>query len=302
MLIICDLEFGLGGVCMRRLVFLVALIGAFALAPAVQAASHTIVIRSSGLSDRDVTITAGDTVVWRNDDTSNHQVVSLSGAFASPVLHKGQQYSFTFQNAGTYRYRDALNPDKARYKGVVRVRTAPAVSLTASQSQVVYGTSVMLTGQINSKAQGQAVQIVHTPFGQPSPILLATVFTGQDGVFSFQVKPTILTTYQARWVNAVSTATQVQVAPRLTLGHASRWVTCAFAGRSMKGKKVRVQRKTRFGEWVSIKVLVLGPKSCAHFRLSLPKGVSHLRVKMSVNQAGAGYLAGTSREITWRRR
>lgn len=287
---------------MRRLVLLAAAIAAFALAPAAHAATRTIIIRSTGLSAKDVTITAGDTVTWRNDDTSNHQVVSVSGVFASPVLHKGQQYSFTFQNAGTYRYRDALNPDRDKYKGIVRVRTAPTVSLSASASQVVYGTRVMLTGQINSKAEGQPVQIVHTPYGQPSPILLATVFTGTDGVFSFQVKPTILTTYQARWGNAVSSAAQVEVAPKLTLGRASRWVTCAFAGRSMQGKKVRVQRKTRFGEWVSIKAVVLGPKSCAHFRLALPKGVSHLRVKMSVNQAGAGYLAGMSREVTWRRR
>ena len=287
---------------MRRLIFFFAAIGVFALAPAAHAATRTIVIRSTGLSAKDVTITAGDTVTWRNDDTSNHQVVSASGVFASPVLHKGQQFSFTFQTPGTYRYRDALNPDKDKYKGVVRVRTAPTVSLSSSPSQVVHGTKAMLAGQINSKAAGQEIQIVHTPYGQPSPIVLATVITGTDGVFSFQVKPTILTTYQARWGNVSSAPVQVEVAPRVTLGRASRWVTCAFAGRSMKGKKVRVQRRTKFGEWVTIRALQLGPRSCAHFRLSLPKGVSRLRVRMSVNQAGPGYLAGISREVTWRRR
>jgi plastocyanin len=286
---------------MRRLVLVFVVIGAFALAPAAQAATRTIIIRSTGLSAKDVTITAGDTVVWRNDDTSNHQVVSVSGVFASPVLRKGQQYSFTFQNAGTYRYRDALNPARNRYKGVVRVRTAPAVSLAASMSQVVYGTKVMLTGQINSKAEGQEVQIVHVPHGTPSPILLATVFTGKDGVFSFEVKPTILTTYQARWGNVVAVA-QVEVAPKVTLGRLSRWITCVYAGRSMKGKKVRVQRRTRFGEWVTVRAVQLGPNSCARFRLSLPKGVSRLRVTLSVNRAGPGYLAGLSREVTWRRR
>jgi plastocyanin len=286
---------------MRRLVLVFAVIGAFALAPAAQAATRTIIIRSTGLSAKDVTITAGDTVQWRNDDTSNHQVVSVSGVFASPVLRKGQQYSFTFRTPGTFRYRDALNPARNRYKGVVRVRTAPAVSLAASMTQVVHGTKVMLTGQINSKAEGQEVQIVHVPYGQPSPILLATVFTGKDGVFSFEVKPTILTTYQARWGSVVATA-QVEVAPKVTLGRLSRWITCVYAGRSMKGEKVRVQRRTRFGEWVTVRAVQLGPKSCARFRLSLPKGVSRLRVTLSVNRAGPGYLAGLSREVTWRRR
>jgi hypothetical protein len=287
---------------MRRLIFLLAAIGVFALAPAAQAATRTIIIRSTGLSAKDITITAGDSVVWRNDDAANHQVVSTTGVFASPVLHHGQQFSFTFQNAGTFRYRDALNPDKDRWKGVVRVRIGPAVSLATSLSQVVYGTKVMLTGQINSKAAGQEVQIVHTPYGQTSPIVLATVITGTDGAFSFQVKPTILTTYQARWGNVTSATVQVEVAPKVTLGHASRWVTCVFAARSMKGKKVRIQRRTAFGEWVTIRAVQLGANSCGRFKLSLPKGVSRLRATFSVNRAGPGYLAGSSREVTWRRR
>jgi plastocyanin len=286
---------------MRRMVLLLSVVGLFVLAPAAQAATRTIVIRASGVSDHDVTITAGDTVTWRNDDTANHQIVSLRGVFASPILHKGQQYSFTFSTAGVYRYRDSLDA-RDRFKGVVRVRIAPSVSLAASLTQVVYGAKVMLTGQINSKAEGQQVQIVHQPFGQPSQIVLATVLTGKDGIFSFEVKPTILTTYQARWGSTASGAVQVEVAPKISLGHARRWVSCVFAGRSMKGQKVKVQRKTRFGEWVSIKALTLGPRSCAHFTLALPKGISHLRVKMSVNQAGAGYLAGMSREVVWRRR
>jgi plastocyanin len=286
----------------RRLVLLFAAIGVFALAPAAQAATRTIVIRASGLSDKDITITAGDTVQWNNADASNHQIVSRTGAFASPVLHTGQQYSFTFQNAGTFRYRDALNPTKTRYNGVVRVRVGPSVSLATSSSQVVYGTKIVLTGQINSKAEGQEVQIVHTPYGQASPVLLATVFTVKDGVFSYEVKPTILTTYQARWTSVASAAVQVEVAPKVTLGHASRWVSCVFAGRSMKGKKVRVQRRTSFGEWVTIRAVQLGPNSCGRFTLSLPKGVSRLRVTFSVNRAGPGYLAGMSRIVTWRRR
>jgi plastocyanin len=286
---------------MHRPVLLLLVTAAIVLAPAAETATRTIVIRSSGLSARDITITQGDTVVWRNDDTAKHQIVSVSGLFASPVLRKGQQWSFTFQTPGTFRYRDALD-DRDRFRGVVRVRTAPAVSLAASLTQVVYSTKVMLSGQINSKAEGQQVQIVYQPHGQVSPIVLATVLTGKDGLFGYEVKPTILTTYQARWGSAASASVAVEVAPRVTLGRLSRWITCVYAGRSMQGKKVRVQRQSRFGEWVSIRALELGPKSCARFRLLLPKGVSRLRVKMSVNQAGAGYLAGLSREVSWRRR
>jgi hypothetical protein len=51
-----------------------------------------------------------------------------------------------------------------------------------------------------------------------------------------------------------------------------------------------------------LKKVRLGGKSTAVFRLRLPKGKSRIRVAMSVNQAGAGYLAGFSPTITVRRR
>jgi len=283
------------------LVLLGLAVPAVALVPAAETATRTIVIRSTGLSARDITVNQGDTVRWRNDDTANHQIVSTTGLFASPVLRRGQSWSYTFQTPGTFRYRDALDT-RERFRGVVRVRLVPAVSLAPSQTPIVYGTNVTLAGQINTKAEGQQVQIVHQPHGQPSPIVLATVLTGKDGVFGYQVKPTLLTTYQARWATAASAAVHVEVAPRISLGRLSRWIACVWSGRSMQGKKIRVQRKTRFDEWVSIKALVLGPKSCARFRLTLPKGVSRLRVTMSINQAGAGYLSGLSREVVWRRR
>jgi plastocyanin len=285
----------------RPVLLLLSVVGLLAVAPATQSATRTIVYRASGLSVKTVTVTAGDTVVWRNDDTANHQVVSVNGLFASPILHKGQQWSHTFTSAGSFRYRDSVDA-RDRFKGTINVKVAPAVSIGASASQIVYGTNVMLTGQINSKAENQEVQIVERRFEQASPVVLATVLTGKDGVFSFQVKPSILSWYQARWGNTGSSNAQVEVAPKVSLGHASRWVSCVFAGRSMQGQKAKVQRKTRFGEWVSIKSITFGQRSCARFTLGLPKGISHLRVKMSVNQAGSGYLSGESHEVTWRRR
>jgi hypothetical protein len=36
--------------------------------------------------------------------------------------------------------------------------------------------------------------------------------------------------------------------------------------------------------------------------VTLPKGLNHLRLTMSVNQAGAGYLGAISSVLTWRQR
>jgi hypothetical protein len=65
---------------------------------------------------------------------------------------------------------------------------------------------------------------------------------------------------------------------------------------------VLAQRLSRFGQWVTVKRVRLGGKSSAVFRLQLPKGKSRIRIAMSVNQAGGGYLAGYSPTITVRRR
>jgi len=44
----------------------------------------------------------------------------------------------------------------------------------------------------------------------------------------------------------------------------------------------------------------LNTKSSAKFAYTLPKGVNHLRVTMSVNQAGAGFLGAIGSTITYK--
>ena len=279
---------------------LVALALALVGAPAGQAATKTVLITGSGFSPRTASITAEDTVVWRNADTKAHQVVATNGAFASPVLRPGRTYSFRFEQAGRYDYRDALYPSRT---GVVRVAgLPPALTLAVSLPQIDYGQSIVVAGVVNSKKAGEQVAVTAQPYGQPSPIVLATVVTGEGGAFAYVTKPQVLTTYQASWKNARSIPVSTAVRPVITLGLSTRWVTRVWAGRSMTGKAVQIQRLSAFGQWVTVKRVVLGESSRARFRLSLPKGVSKLRVAMSVNQAGAGYLAGFSPVVTARKK
>lgn len=286
---------------MRRILVLLPLVAALAAGPeALAATTKTVRIERSAFRPATVNIVAGDTIRWRNVDTRNHQIVSTTGAFASPVLRPDRTYSFKFDVAGTYRYRDALNPSVT---GVVRVAgPPPSVSLATSAPQITYGTKVTLSGQVNSGRAGEQVQLVHHPYGQPSPIVLATVLTGADGVFGFTVAPKILTTYQALWKSAKSLVVTTAVAPNISFGRLNGFVTRVWAGRSMARKTVQLQRRTRFGQWVTIKRVSLDLDSRARFVHALPKGLHRLRIAMSVNQAGVGYLAGFSREISYRRR
>jgi plastocyanin len=67
-----------------------------------------------------ITIPAGTTVEWQNDDTSPHTVTSLDGTFHSSALDTKDKFSFNFEKAGTFEYFCRLHP---RMKG--RVVVAP---------------------------------------------------------------------------------------------------------------------------------------------------------------------------------
>jgi plastocyanin len=283
----------------RTLLILVSLAAALALASPAAAATKVVSIKRTAFQPATVSIVAGDSIRWRNDDTRDHQVVSTTGAFASPVLRPGRTYTFRFDVAGTYRYRDALNPS---ITGTVRVAGAPpALTLGTSQPQITYGEKVTLSGQVNSKKAGESVQLTHQPYGQASEIVLATVITGADGTFSYAVAPKILTNYRARWKTASSLVISTAVAPAISFGRLNGFVTRVFAGRSMARKTVQLQRLSAFGQWVTIKRVSLDLNSRARFRALLPCGTNRLRLAMSVNQAGAGYLGAFSREITYQR-
>lgn len=284
----------------KSLLILVALIATLVVAPAASAATKTVSIKRSSFSPATVGITAGDTIRWRNDDTRDHQVVSTTGTFASPVLRPGRTYSFTFEVAGTYRYRDALVPTST---GTIKVAgLPPAVTLATSLPQISFGTRVTLSGAINVKKAGENVQLTYLPYGQGSEAVLATVLTAADGSFTFNVTPKILTTYRAVWKTASSLPVQTAVAPSISFGRLNGFVTRVYAGRSMARKQVQLQRFSSFGQWVTIKRVTLDLNSRARFEAVLPAGSNRLRIAFSVNQAGTGYLAAFSREIVYRKK
>src|SRR5215216_7536401 len=105
---------------MRKALLLVAsILGLVAGAVALAAVTRVVAIKPSGFVPTTRTITTGDSIRWRNDDTVNHQVVADNGHFASPVMRPGQSYTREFNVSGTYRYRDALEPIE---RGTIFVR------------------------------------------------------------------------------------------------------------------------------------------------------------------------------------
>jgi plastocyanin len=285
---------------MRTLTLVVATVSALAIAGPAGAATKNISIYASGFSPKNATIVQGDTVTWLNADNATHQVLAAHGEFVSPILKRGQKFSFTFHAAGTYHYSDEQHP---KLTGTITVKGAPpTLTLAASAPMVVYGTKVTLSGVVSNHAAGEQVTIYYQPYPAPNLIQRTTVLTSTGGAFSFVVEPQILTTYQATWKGAFATPTTVQVQPHLSLGRNGAWIVHVSGGRGFAGRSVQFQRlNPSTGQWVTLRKVQLNAKSSARFDLLLPKGVSKLRLTMSVNQAGAGFLGVVGPTITWRR-
>jgi len=145
------------------------------------------------------------------------------------------------------------------------------------------------------------VTIYYQPYPQPNLIQRATLLTSEGGNYSFIVAPQIATNYQVVWKGAYATPTSIQVAPNLSLGRNNGWIIHASAGRSFAGRAVQFQRlNVATGQWVTLKKVLLNARSAAKVLYPLPAGVNRLRLTMSVNQAGAGFLGVIGPTITWR--
>ena len=57
-----------------------------------------------------VTITAGSTVSWTNNDSITHTSTSDNGVFDSGNIAPGAKFTFTFNTRGTFAYHCTLHP------------------------------------------------------------------------------------------------------------------------------------------------------------------------------------------------
>lgn len=72
----------------------------------------TISIQNSqfGTNPSGIVVKAGTTVVWVNNDGTQHTVTSDTGLFGSKILNPGKSFQFTFASAGTFTYHCQIHP------------------------------------------------------------------------------------------------------------------------------------------------------------------------------------------------
>jgi plastocyanin len=117
-------------------------------APPAAAATHSITISGYAFAPAAMTITAGDTVTWTNEDQAPHDVTTTSApaAIHGATMGKGQSWSYTFTTPGRYSYICSIHPDMTATLTVVAApsthaapapRTRTIVRRVAAQPAVV---------------------------------------------------------------------------------------------------------------------------------------------------------------------
>ena len=74
------------------------------------ATTHQVAIKGFAFEPANLTINAGDTVEFTNEDGASHTATADSGAFDTGNLRRGQSASLTFTSAGTFSYFCAVHP------------------------------------------------------------------------------------------------------------------------------------------------------------------------------------------------
>ncbi len=112
----------------------------------VLAADGAVTIAGFAFDPATVTVQAGDSVTWTNQDATAHTATAV-GAFDTGNIASGASKSVTFATAGTFAYHCTIHPTM-NGKIVVRAATAPeptigdGVSITPAPTDTLAAAAV----------------------------------------------------------------------------------------------------------------------------------------------------------------
>jgi FtsP/CotA-like multicopper oxidase with cupredoxin domain/plastocyanin len=100
----------------------------------------TVVIKNFAFSQQSITIQAGTSVTWRNDDTTAHTTTSNTSGSAnswdSSTLNPGQTYTKTFSTPGTYTYHCSLHSSMTGTIVVTQAAITPTIAVSPTPTRI----------------------------------------------------------------------------------------------------------------------------------------------------------------------
>jgi plastocyanin len=72
--------------------------------------STTIIIQNGAFNPNNINVKTGTNVQWIDQDNTQHQIISDSGEFQSPILNNGGVFNFYFAKSGVFGYHCGIHP------------------------------------------------------------------------------------------------------------------------------------------------------------------------------------------------
>ncbi len=79
-------------------------------APKATEGSGPVAIKDFLYKPENVTVSAGDSISFTNEDSANHTATANDGSFDTGTLEQGDSKSLTFDEPGTYAYICSFHP------------------------------------------------------------------------------------------------------------------------------------------------------------------------------------------------
>ena len=203
----------------------------------------------------------------------------------------------------TYHFRLVATSDAGTSRGADGAFTTAGVTLATPARLVVYGRRITLTGTVPTRRGGEVVALLAQSYGAGGvhDDRERRHRRRRDAGATWRSRRSARPTWRA------GTAARARRRPSAS-GRPSRCAgsrrarsrrACAAATRSRAASSSSSAARRRAGGSPSSGP-VSNARSAAILRPSVPEGTSVLRIAMSVNQAGEGYLAGFSRRLVYR--
>jgi plastocyanin len=83
--------------------------------------NYSVNISNFAFEPKELNITVNSSVTWTNNDTARHNIVTDAGATSeikSPLLNKGEMFTYNFTEAGDYPYHCGTHPSMV---GIIHV-------------------------------------------------------------------------------------------------------------------------------------------------------------------------------------
>jgi plastocyanin len=166
---------------LKRLLYLATLSMAALLvfAPAASAQDDmTVSIQDFSFNPGQITVAPGTTVTWTNEGPSPHTTTADDGSWDSGTLQQGEDFSFTFDEPGTYTYHCSIHPDmtaSVKVSGGGEMTTASPEATTMSPSA---SATASATASPTASASANMKHNLPDTGGVSLPILAAAALLG----------------------------------------------------------------------------------------------------------------------------